>query len=557
MCSFVSPHSNPILPNPSSACFSNGDSMKGKRQNKPLKTAVLCFLFFAVCMVAQAFFDGSAGSAASPPPSDLKTARKIRRHVRRDPYRPVYHIVNPEGVGSAPTTDPNFAIYWRGRYHLWHYFVESSDIVSFEHLSSIDLVHWREHEPNRNIRGKASIPPYQIDAGLSGNAMVNKQGQVTIGFGMPLRGFGLAFSDDPLLEKWTNLPENPVVSQQKMSANGSWDGIVKFAHWDPFVWLEEGTYYMISGGFPNTKPYPDKPALFKSENLTDWSYVGPFMTREMPGVAPEEDISCADFFEMGGKHVLLCISHKRGCRYYVGEWKNEQFHPEAHYRMCWSHPNDPEFFAPESLLTSDGRRVMWAWVRPTLPSEMKKQAGWAGMLSLPRHIWMGENNRLHMCPVDELDQLRYNPVEIERRPVSSLYVLPGVSGRELELGINIEPGDAKRVGVKVCRSPDGEEETSIYYDAQKKKLVVDTSKSGLKYTQTEEAPFELKPGELLRLRIFVDHSVVEVYANDRQAIVRRIYPTYNDSTGVAVFAEGGLAKLKASKGWKMAASNPY
>lgn len=376
-------------------------------------------------------------------------------------------------------------------------------------------------------------------------------------FGMGGRGMGLAFSDDPLLEKWRNHPDNPVVSQPKMRTNGSWDGKVGFAHWDPFIWLEGDTYYMISGGFPNTRPVPDKPALFKSGNLTDWRYVGPFMSHEMPGVAPEEDVSCADFFEMGGKHVLMCISHRRGCRYYVGEWRNEQFRPEAHYRMCWSQPNDAQFFAPESLLTPDGRRVMWAWVRPTLPLEQRERAGWAGMLSLPREIWMGEDGRLRMKPVDELKQLRYNPVEIESGPVRGERILKNVSGRELELEINLEPGESGRTGVKVCRAPDGSEETLIYYDVGTKQLVVNTDESGLKYTHTEKAPFELGPGEPLELHVFIDHSVIEVFANERQAIVRRIYPTRDDSNGVSVFAEGGSAKLTASKAWTMAASNPY
>jgi beta-fructofuranosidase len=488
---------------------------------------------------------------------DLETARKVRRHVRRDPYRPVYHRINAEGVGMSPTTDPNFAIYWKGRYHLWHYFVESRDVISFEHISSIDLVHWREHEPNRNVKGRPSQPPYELDAQLSGNAILDRQGRVSISFAIGGKGLGLAFSDDPLLEKWRNHPDNPLVSQDKMKANGSWDGQVEFAHWDPFIWLEGDTCYMISGGFPNTKPVPYKPALFKSKNLNEWRYVGPFMSREMPGVAPEEDISCADFFKMGDQYVLLCISHKRGARYYVGEWKDEQFYPEAHERLCWSQPNDAQFFAPESLVTPDGRRVMWAWVRPTLPQELKEAAGWAGMLSLPREIWMGDDQRLRMKPIDELKQLRFNPVEINASRLAGEQILEGISGRALELEINLDPGDAEKVGVKVCRSPDGTELTSIYYDVERKKLVIDTTKSGLRYTRTEEAPFELEPGEPLNLRIFIDHSVVEVFANERQAMVRRIYPTRNDSNGIALFSEEGEAQLLESSAWEMFPSNAY
>ncbi|MBM3889812.1 MAG: hypothetical protein FJ388_11905, partial [Verrucomicrobia bacterium] len=71
------------------------------------------------------------------------------------------------------------------------------------------------------------------------------------------------------------------------------------------------------------------------------------------------------------------------------------------------------------------------------------------------------------------------------------------------------------------------------------------------------APFALEPGELLTLRVFVDRSVVEVFANDRQAALRRIYPQRPDSVGVSVFANGGAAKVRQVKAWQMAPSNPY
>ena len=73
----------------------------------------------------------------------------------------------------------------------------------------------------------------------------------------------------------------------------------------------------------------------------------------------------------------------------------------------------------------------------------------------------------------------------------------------------------------------------------------------------EAAPFALKPGEPLVLRVFVDRSVVEVFANERQAITRRIYPARPDSLGVAVFATGGAAQVKSVKEWQMAPSNAY
>ena len=73
----------------------------------------------------------------------------------------------------------------------------------------------------------------------------------------------------------------------------------------------------------------------------------------------------------------------------------------------------------------------------------------------------------------------------------------------------------------------------------------------------EAGPFELKTGEPLKLRVFVDKSVVEVFANRRQAVMRRIYPSREDSVGVRLFSIGGPARVTALHAWDMMPSNPY
>ena len=73
----------------------------------------------------------------------------------------------------------------------------------------------------------------------------------------------------------------------------------------------------------------------------------------------------------------------------------------------------------------------------------------------------------------------------------------------------------------------------------------------------EAGPLELKNDERLTLRLFVDKSVVEVFANGRQAVTRRIYPSRKDSVGVTVFSRGGPTKVVRLKAWDMMPSNPY
>ena len=130
-------------------------------------------------------------------------------------------------------------------------------------------------------------------------------------------------------------------------------------------------------------------------------------------------------------------------------------------------------------------------------------------------------------------------------------------GNELmELELTIQPNDANRYGVKVCVSDDGREETIIYYDTSDKKLKFDTRKSGLEFGRKiiEEAPLELNIDELLVLRVFVDKSIVEVFANDKQAIGRVVYPTLGGK-GISLFSEGGDIEVKSVMSWELNPSN--
>ena len=78
-----------------------------------------------------------------------------------------------------------------------------------------------------------------------------------------------------------------------------------------------------------------------------------------------------------------------------------------------------------------------------------------------------------------------------------------------------------------------------------------------RHTQEQVAPFELAAGEMLKLRIFLDRSVLEVFANGRQYVTQRIYPTRDDSLGVALFARGGKVTVKSIDAWDMEPVNSW
>lgn len=474
---------------------------------------------------------------ASPQPAiDFSKADSVvrahRENLLRDPYRPGYHFVTPEG--RCMPFDPNGAIFWKGRYHLFYIFQDARG-HNWGHVSSSDLFHWRHH------------PTGLVSGMFSGNCFINKDGRPTMCYHQVGQGNAMAVAVDDELNEWKKLESNPITPA---TAEGD-PHHGKYRSWDPYGWLEGDSYYAIFGG--------NRPAIVKSASLAGpWKYVGDLMGNSVEGVAIDEDVSCADLFKIGNQHMLLCISHRLGCRYYLGQWKDERFHPTFHEKMSWV---DNSFFAPESLLDDRGRRIMWAWIFDGPQFATRTDHGWSGTMSLPRVLSLGEDGRLRMTVPEEIERLRYNA---QKRKGFSLeadteVVLGGLGGKSLELSLQIDPKEARQVGVAVCRSPKKEEQTLIYYDAVEKKLKVDTSRSseGESPKTVEAAPFVLAPGEPLCLRIFVDRSVVEVFANGRQAVMRRVYPSRDDSTGVGVFANGGPAAVTAVEAWEMMPSNPY
>ena len=92
--------------------------------------------------------------------------------------------------------------------------------------------------------------------------------------------------------------------------------------------------------------------------------------------------------------------------------------------------------------------------------------------------------------------------------------LDSISSELMELEIIVKPEDLDRLNIELCASPDDREKTLIAYNCKNKTLEIDTRKSSLHYGKKliERAPLELKPDENLKVRIFIDKSIIEVYA---------------------------------------------
>ncbi len=424
-----------------------------------------------------------------------------------------YHLAHP-GPGVAGPGDPNCAFYWKGLYHL-HY-IYNNNGIKFAHVSSKDMVHWKWHPTTLT-------PKFTGHGMFSGTGFITKDDKPAIIYhGQGSGRNQLAFALDDQLEQWTKplaiMPKEP-------SGEAS-----KVRQWDPDCWLNGDTYYGISGGGPSH--------LMKSRDLKDWVNLGLLMHDDMPatlGVNKGEDVSCANMFKIGNKWMLLCISHQLGCRYYLGDFKDEKYLPEFHAMMNWQ---GWDFFAPESVLTADGRRVMWSWCN--LPGVQ------SGIQSLPRELSLPQDGVLRIKPLRELETLRAAETVEPNITVKgdSTHLFKKIAGDTIELNLTIEPGSAKEFGVNVFCAANGTGFPITIQTASKKLTIGKIA-----------APFELTPGESLNLRVFLDKGMVEVFANDRQAVVS-MQPHPAEDVGISLFSKGGDTAVKEVRSWKMKSIYP-
>jgi len=181
-------------------------------------------------------------------------------------------------------------------------------------------------------------------------------------------------------------------------------------------------------------------------------------------------------------------------------------------------------------------------------------------MSVPRELALRttpEGIRLTQRPARELERLRGAPHTLGARAIpagDTPLAAAGVAGKALEIVAELEAGSAREVGLKV-RTGAGEE-TVIGVDAARQRLFVDRTHAGesgfhASFAARHEAPLALAHGRV-RLRVLVDWSSVEVFADDgRTVITDQIFPAPT-SGDVRLYARGGTARLVSLEAWPLA-----
>ncbi len=470
-----------------------------------------------------------------------------RSRLAADPYRPLYHFSPP----SHWMNDPNGLCQWQGLYHLFYQFRPEGEEsnVHWGHAVSHDLIHWHDLP--------IALYPDQEKDCYSGQTLVESDRVIATYHGTQA-GNAIATASDPLLVDWQKHPQNPVIPIVPIDERGA-----PYRIFDPCIWKEDDGYYALSGTYKDGTRGIDCRGvahLFRSTDLTHWEYLGELLETSFY-TEPGEDAAVPNFWPIDErKHMLLFFSHKRAAQYLIGDYDRttHKFTPTSHGRMNFGPLAVGSLHAPSATIDEQGRFLSIFSVK-----EGKAHQGWNDVMTLPRQLELLDDGALRITPVPETDSLRFDHKRVAATtiPANQEVVLDEVGGKAIEIQATLDPGAAREVGLSVLRSPDGAEQTliSLYQQDHRRfgrsSLQIDVSAASLRgdvFARTPEiAPLDLQPGELLTLRVYIDRSIIEVYANDKQCLTIRAYPEREDSRGIALFARGSSAQLLAMDVWQM------
>ena len=390
----------------------------------------------------------------------------------------------------------------------------------------------------------------------------------------------VALSSDPLLLNWEKVTGQAVIPHPDDLENAP------YSVFDPCIWKKDGAYYALSGGtLPHGPGGRDVRTnfLFRSEDLASWEYLHPFVEDDRFTLVGD-DGACPYFWPIGDRHMLLFFSHTSGGQYLLGDYDTDRdkFVVTAHGLFNFGASLPSGVHAPSAVPDGEGGIVVIFNMNPGLPTE-----GWNQIMTLPRRLTLTGGNEVAVEPAGDIESLRFDHRSLGSMtlPANEEVVLEGIHGNAMELSLEIDPQDAPVIELNVLRSPGGEETTRIAFFKERgfhirsrripNATALDASSAPQKnrtvrreslitidssYASTlpdarprapETAPVHLEEGEPLRLRVFIDRSVVEVFVNGKQCVAVRVYPGREDSVGVSLRSQGRSAELRTLDAWQM------
>lgn len=435
-----------------------------------------------------------------------ETLQTLSAQAERDsrpagPWRLDFHLAPPVGW----LNDPNGLCYFQGEYHVFYQyspFDPEGGLRFWGHCKSKDLLSW-ERCPIMLCPDQA----FDLHGAYSGSALCEEDGMYLFYTGTVKHEGSFDYissgRESNTVLAWS--PDGERLGWKRLlMRNSDYPEDLTLHVRDPKVWKQDGVYYMVQGA--RTKEGLGVALVFESPDKLQWRYINTICTPEPFGYMWE----CPDLFEIDGQWVLLVspqgvqqkkagYENKYACGYFplLGDFRGgcvlEGFVP-----LDFGF----DFYAPQTFSAGD-RRLLCAWMgmpdadytNPTVKD------GWQHCLTVFRELGYA-NGRLYMRPVREVDALRSEPHE---------YCF---SGRQ---SINIPKISDIRI---TCDGSLSLELSGVLLKAEEGNLTLAIQEGG--YGRgIRSVPVK----ELRELRILVDASAIEIFANDGEiSLSSRWYP---------------------------------
>ena len=458
--------------------------------------------------------------------------------------RPLFHL----SARTGWMNDPNGFSFHDGRYHLfyqYHPYDSHWGPMHWGHAVSADLLRW-EYLP----AAMAPDMPYDRDGVFSGSALTLPDGRHLLMYTGVAKAVGedgalrdvqtqnLAFGDGVNYVKYER---NPVITAADLPEGGS-----PHDFRDPKVWATADGYRVIVA---NDHPgHGGRMLIYRSPDLEHWSLETVLAENERRlGLMWE----CPDLFELDGRTVLLASAQDmlpQGFEYHNG---NGTFcmlgsiDPETGWFVEGSnHAVDYgiDFYAPQTVVTPDGRRVMIGWMQNWDTCNLHTPSTpWFGQMSLPRELSV-KNGRLYQWPIRELEKLRRDAVAYEHVALKDGEIsLPGIEGRALDIELEVAPAGELYNRFAIRFAKDATYHTGVSFRPRESVLKVDRKFSGSRRAiiHQRRAKVDHRDGRL-RLRLILDRFSVEVFVGDGEKVMSATLNTDLSARGVTFFADGAV-----------------
>ncbi|MCD7866608.1 MAG: GH32 C-terminal domain-containing protein [Clostridiales bacterium] len=480
----------------------------------------------------------------------LKKAREYERVFGEEiswEERPLFHVT-PTGGGL---NDPNGFSLYKGEIHLfyqYHPYGTQWGPMHWGHLKSRDFIRWerlpaalapeREYDRNGCFFGSAvELPDGRhplMYTGVSGEkeGCARQTQCIALGDGLNYQSFS----------------GNPVLTGENLPEGGSAEDFR-----DPKIWWDEEEKRFFAVAVNRTSDTSGAVLLFGSGDGMRWEYLATVdRCRNEYGKMWE----CPDMFELDGMELLLVSPMEmqaKGLEFHsgneviglMGRYEKETYS----FRREKVVPVDLglDFYAPQTLLMPDGRRIMIAWMQSWESSRFCPEgAKWFGMLTIPRELRIIDG-RLIQTPVRELEAYRIHPVIYREQKISGASEsgkregrirFPGIEGRILDMTVRIRLEKGCR-RFTVYFAEDARYYTALTYWPGENILHLDRTWSGLRYNIVNQRKLRVreKNGEL-KLRFILDRFSAEIFVNDGEQALSACLYTPGKARGISFEADG-------------------